>query len=43
MMRRGFSRCVVPDHREVKAGTLLGILKQAGVSRDEFLSAAADG
>lgn len=43
MMRRGFSRCVVPDRLEAKAGTLLGVLKQAGVSRDEFLSAAAGG
>lgn len=43
MMRRGSSRCVVPDHREVGIGTLSGVLKQAGVSRDEFLSAAADG
>jgi predicted RNA binding protein YcfA (HicA-like mRNA interferase family) len=28
---------VVPAKREVKRGTLLGILKQAGKSREEFL------
>ncbi len=41
-MRRGSSVCVVPDHRELKTGTLSGILKQAGLSRDEFASALAD-
>ena len=39
IMRRGLSVCVVPDHREVKTGTLAGILKQAGVFGEEFLSA----
>jgi len=38
-MRRGANGCVVPDHREVKLGTLVGILKQAGVSADEFETA----
>lgn len=38
-MRRGPSVCVVPDHRELKTGTLFGVLKQADVSREEFLSA----
>lgn len=28
--------CVVPLHRELMTGTLHGILKQAGVSPDEF-------
>ena len=28
-MRRGSSGCVVPNHREVKTGTLSGLLKQA--------------
>ena len=31
--------CVVPMHRELKIGTLRGILRQAGVSPDEFLQA----
>jgi predicted RNase H-like HicB family nuclease len=38
-MRRGASGCVVPTHREIKVGTLAGILRQAGVSIEEFISA----
>lgn len=37
MMRRGSVGCVVPNHRELKVGTLAGILKQAGVAPDEFI------
>ncbi|HEY8888297.1 MAG TPA: type II toxin-antitoxin system HicA family toxin [Gallionella sp.] len=29
--------CVVPNHKEIKVGTLAGILRQAGVSTDEFM------
>lgn len=29
--------CVVPLHKELKVGTLAGIIKQANVSVDEFL------
>jgi len=39
VLRRGNSGCVVPSHRELKLGTLAGLLKQAGVSTDEFLVA----
>ena len=39
VLRRGSAGCVVPDHRELKTGTLHGILKQAGVSIDDFLAA----
>ena len=39
VLRRGASGCVVPNHREVKLGTLAGVLKQAGVSADEFINA----
>lgn len=28
--------CVVPLHAELETGTLAGVLKQAGLSRDEF-------
>lgn len=28
--------CVVPHHKEVKAGTLRSILRQAGVTKEEF-------
>ncbi len=39
VMRRGSSGCVVPLHSEVKVGTLAGVLRQAGVSGDEFIGA----
>lgn len=39
VMRRGATGCVVPNHREVKTGTLAGVLKQAGVTPAEFLAA----
>lgn len=29
--------CVVPLHRELKIGTLSGVLKQAKVTHDEFI------
>jgi len=38
VLRRGSAGCVVPNHRELKIGTLTGILKQAGVSVEEFIS-----
>lgn len=37
VMRRGGSVCVVPMHREVDQGTLRGILRQAGISPEEFI------
>lgn len=39
VLRRGSSGCVVPNHREIKVGTLGGVLKQAGVTAEEFLAA----
>lgn len=39
VLRRGTSGCVVPNHRELKTGTLAGVLKQAGVSVEDFLKA----
>jgi predicted RNA binding protein YcfA (HicA-like mRNA interferase family) len=39
VMRRGSMGCVVPNHRELKVGTLAGLLKQAGVSPDDFIEA----
>ncbi len=39
VMRRGDRGCVVPLHRELKVGTLHGVLKQAGVDSDEFIKA----
>lgn len=39
VLRRGSSGCVVPNHRELKTGTLAGVLKQAGVSAEDFINA----
>lgn len=39
VLRRGSAGCVVPNHRELKTGTLAGVLKQAGVTPDEFIDA----
>jgi predicted RNA binding protein YcfA (HicA-like mRNA interferase family) len=35
----GRAVCVVPLHDEVAVGTLRGVLRQAGVSADEFMAA----
>ena len=32
-----FTRVVVPDHREIKKGLLVAIIKQAGLTREGFL------
>ena len=39
IMRRESTGCVVPLHAEIKVGTLAGVLRQAGVSTDEFMQA----
>jgi predicted RNA binding protein YcfA (HicA-like mRNA interferase family) len=39
VMRRGSAVCVVPMHREVDQGTLRGVLRQAGVSEEDFVGA----
>lgn len=36
---RGGAGCVVPLHREIKLGTLSGLLKQAGAAADDFMRA----
>jgi predicted RNA binding protein YcfA (HicA-like mRNA interferase family) len=38
-MKRDEAGCVVPMRAEIKTGTLSGILKQAGVSVEEFIEA----
>ena len=35
--KQGKVGCVVPFHNELETGTLLAILRQAKISRDEFL------
>ena len=39
VMRKGRAGTVVPLHREVRIGTLAGILRQAQVAPDDFLAA----
>ena len=39
VLKMGESGCVVPLHRELRIGTLHGILKQAGISKEEFIEA----
>ncbi len=36
LLRRGDRGCVVPMHVELAPGTLRGILRQAGVTLEEF-------
>ncbi len=38
VLRRGDAGCVVPLHKEVKTGTLAGILRQADVTIDDLLA-----
>jgi predicted RNA binding protein YcfA (HicA-like mRNA interferase family) len=37
VLRKGSSGCVVPNHKELKTGTLAGILRQAGIPAEDFL------
>ena len=39
IMRRDSKNCVVLLHSEVKVGTLAGVLRQAGISHEEFTGA----
>ena len=39
VMRKESQGCIVPNHKEIKTVTLSGILKQAGVTVDEFIQA----
>jgi len=42
MMKRGGKGCVVPNHKEVKVGTVNGVLRQAEISADDFQKALLD-
>ena len=42
MMKRGEKGCVVPNHKEVKVGTVNGLLRQAEVSAEDFQKALID-
>ncbi|OYW31343.1 MAG: hypothetical protein B7Z47_01355 [Chthoniobacter sp. 12-60-6] len=39
VMKRGADGSVIPNHQEIKIGTLAGALRQAGVSSEEFIAA----
>ena len=39
VLRRNSVGCVVPLHKELKTGTLAGIIRQAQLSQEEFLKA----
>jgi len=38
VMKKGHNGCVVPFHREIKIGTLAGLLRQAEVSPEDFIA-----
>ena len=42
MIKRGGKGCVIPNHKEVKVGTVNGILRQAEVSAEEFQKTLLD-
>lgn len=42
VLRKGSSGCVIPNHKEIKIGTLASILRQAGVSAEEFMRVLHD-
>lgn len=39
VLRRGSVGCVVPLHKQLKTGTLRGIIRQAQVTQQEFVTA----
>jgi len=39
VLRKDYKGCVVPIHKELKVGTLAGLLRQADVSVEEFIAA----
>jgi len=42
LMKRDEKGCVVPKHKEVKVGTVNGILRQAAISPEEFQQALSN-
>jgi len=39
VVRKGARGCVIPQHSELKTGTLAGLLRQADVTPEEFIGA----
>ena len=42
LMKRDEKGCAVPNHKEVKVGTVNGILRQAAISPEEFQQALSN-
>lgn len=44
IMRRAdpYAKAIIPNHKELKKGTLKSILRQAGMSVDEFIALLKD-
>jgi predicted RNA binding protein YcfA (HicA-like mRNA interferase family) len=42
LMKKGEKGCVVPNHKEVKVGTVNGVLRQADISPEAFQKALSD-
>lgn len=42
LMKRGDKGCVIPNHKEVKVGTVNGLLRQAAVLPEEFQKALSN-
>ena len=41
-MRKGAFRAVIPLHKDLSPGTLMGILRQTGLTRDDLLRLLED-
>ena len=39
VIRMSSQGCVVPNHKEIKIGTLGGLLKQVGIFTEDFINA----
>ena len=38
ILQKGKKECIVPFHKELAIGTLKSVLRQSGITSDEFLS-----
>jgi predicted RNA binding protein YcfA (HicA-like mRNA interferase family) len=39
VLRRGDKGCVIPRHKELAIGTLRNVIRQAGITTEEFVQA----
>jgi predicted RNA binding protein YcfA (HicA-like mRNA interferase family) len=42
VLRKDDRGCVIPVHKELAIGTLRNVIKQAGITADEFINAFKD-